>query len=121
MATRCVRTSPLLVPILFHPSLLRTSRLSIAPATLLDADPVPSRAQRVHRTALLWLKEWDLCVFKGTSKTNGAAELKRDRRNKRAREGEKGGFGGGGAGAGGEGFEEAVRRLARARTLPISS
>lgn len=62
-----------------------------------------------------------MCVFKGTSKTNGAAELKRDRRNKRAREGEKGGFGGGGAGAGGEGFEEAVRRLARARTLPISS
>ncbi|GAA5854527.1 hypothetical protein JCM9279_000830 [Rhodotorula babjevae] len=63
--------------------------------------------ERVHRTALLWLKEWDSCVFKGTSKTNGAAELKRDRRNKRAREGEKGGFGGGG-GTGGEGFEEAA-------------
>ncbi|GAA5932082.1 hypothetical protein JCM3775_004236 [Rhodotorula graminis] len=66
--------------------------------------------ERVHRTALLWLKEWDLCVFKGTSKANAAAELKRDRRNKRAREGEKGGFGGGAgaAGGGGEGFEEAA-------------
>ncbi|ORY58350.1 P-loop containing nucleoside triphosphate hydrolase protein [Leucosporidium creatinivorum] len=45
--------------------------------------------ERVHRSALLWLKEWDQCVFKGSnSKTSGAAaELKRERRKKRARDG----------------------------------
>ncbi|BGP37138.1 Chromosome transmission fidelity protein 18 [Rhodotorula kratochvilovae] len=67
--------------------------------------------ERVHRNALLWLKEWDLCVFKGTSKANAAAEMKRERRNKRARDGGNGGaFAGGAApGAGGaEGFEEAA-------------
>lgn len=54
-----------------------------------------------------------MCVFKGTSKANAAAELKRDRRNKRARDGGNGGFGSGAGGApGGEGFEEVVRRLA---------
>ncbi|GAA5879108.1 hypothetical protein JCM3774_005574 [Rhodotorula dairenensis] len=52
--------------------------------------------ERVHRTALLWLKEWDMCVFKGTSKANAAAEMKRDRRNKRARDGGNGGYGSGG-------------------------
>ncbi|GAA5965764.1 hypothetical protein JCM8115_000918 [Rhodotorula mucilaginosa] len=51
--------------------------------------------ERVHRSALLWLKEWDMCVFKGTSKANAAAEMKRDRRNKRARDGGNGGFGAG--------------------------
>ncbi|KWU40983.1 P-loop containing nucleoside triphosphate hydrolase protein, partial [Rhodotorula sp. JG-1b] len=35
--------------------------------------------ERVHRSALLWLKEWDMCVFRGTSKANAAAEMKRDR------------------------------------------
>ncbi|GAA5979308.1 hypothetical protein JCM10908_002874 [Rhodotorula pacifica] len=55
--------------------------------------------ERVHRTALLWLKEWDMCVFKGTSKANAAAEMKRDRRNKRAREGGNGGYGQGDRGA----------------------
>jgi hypothetical protein len=44
------------------------------------------RSQRVHRSALLWLKEWDQCVFKGSAKTSAAAELKRERRKKRARE-----------------------------------
>lgn len=43
--------------------------------------------QRVHRSALLWLKEWDECVFKGTTKTSVAAELSKERRKKRAREG----------------------------------
>lgn len=43
--------------------------------------------QRVHRSALLWLKEWDQCVFKGSAKTTAAAELKRERRKKRTREG----------------------------------
>lgn len=48
---------------------------------------VPS-PQRVHRSALLWLKEWDQCVFKGgNAKTSAAADLKRERRKKRAREG----------------------------------
>lgn len=42
--------------------------------------------QRVHRSALLWLKEWDECVFKGTAKTSAAAELSKERRKKRARE-----------------------------------
>ncbi|KAM0749881.1 P-loop containing nucleoside triphosphate hydrolase protein [Meredithblackwellia eburnea MCA 4105] len=56
--------------------------------------------ERVHRSALLWLKEWDQCVFPGTSKTTAAAELKRDRRKKRAREGKFG------AGAGGAADEE---------------
>jgi chromosome transmission fidelity protein 18 len=42
--------------------------------------------QRMHRAALLWLKEWDECVFGSASKTAGA-ELKRERRRKRAREG----------------------------------
>ncbi|KAL7336939.1 P-loop containing nucleoside triphosphate hydrolase protein [Rhodotorula toruloides] len=59
--------------------------------------------ERVHRTALLWLKEWDACVFKGTSKATAAAELKRERSKKRAREGT---FGAGGAEGGG--FEEAA-------------
>jgi len=35
---------------------------------------------------LLWLKEWDECVFKGTAKTSAAAELSKERRKKRARE-----------------------------------
>lgn len=43
--------------------------------------------QRVHRSALLWLKEWDQCVFKGSVKNSAAAEAKRERRKKRAREG----------------------------------
>ncbi|EMS21920.1 chromosome transmission fidelity protein [Rhodotorula toruloides NP11] len=60
--------------------------------------------ERVHRTALLWLKEWDACVSKGTSKATAAAELKRERSKKRAREGT---FGAGGAEGGG--FQEAVR------------
>ena len=42
--------------------------------------------QRVHRSALLWLKEWDECVFKGANKTSAAAELSKERRKKRARE-----------------------------------
>lgn len=47
--------------------------------------PLP---QRVHRSALLWLKEWDQCVFKGgNAKASAATELKRERRKKRAREG----------------------------------
>lgn len=55
-----------------------------------------------------------MCVFKGTSKANAAAELKRDRRNKRAREGGNSRYdadrNGGGAGAGMQnGFEDAVR------------
>lgn len=36
---------------------------------------------------MLWLKEWDQCVFKGSAKNSAAAELKRERRKKRAREG----------------------------------
>ncbi|BGP29547.1 Chromosome transmission fidelity protein 18 [Rhodotorula toruloides] len=60
--------------------------------------------ERVHRTALLWLKEWDACVFKGTSKATAAAELKRERSKKRAREGTFGA----GAGADAGGFEEAA-------------
>ncbi|KAL7336329.1 hypothetical protein BJY59DRAFT_718395, partial [Rhodotorula toruloides] len=59
--------------------------------------------ERVHRTALLWLKEWDACVSKGTSKATAAAELKRERSKKRAREGT---FGAGGAEGGG--FQEAA-------------
>ncbi|SGZ06610.1 BQ5605_C031g10956 [Microbotryum silenes-dioicae] len=52
--------------------------------------------QRIHRSALLWLKEWDQCVFKNHhGKNNAAAELRKERRKKRAREG---GFGGAGAG-----------------------
>ncbi|KAK4052058.1 Chromosome transmission fidelity protein 18 [Microbotryomycetes sp. JL201] len=44
--------------------------------------------ERVHRNALLWLKEWDECVFRGVnSKSNHAADLKREKRKKRAREG----------------------------------
>ncbi|KAK4703640.1 hypothetical protein P7C70_g2579, partial [Phenoliferia sp. Uapishka_3] len=43
--------------------------------------------ERVHRAALLWLKEWDQCVFPKTTKTTAAAELKRERRKKRARDG----------------------------------
>ncbi|KAL8280406.1 hypothetical protein RQP46_007054 [Phenoliferia psychrophenolica] len=46
--------------------------------------------ERVHRAALLWLKEWDQCVFPKTSKTTAAAELKRERRKKRARDGKFG-------------------------------
>ncbi|GAA6000732.1 hypothetical protein JCM10207_004630 [Rhodosporidiobolus poonsookiae] len=61
--------------------------------------------ERLHRTALLWLKEWDMCVFKGTAKANAAAEMKRERSKKRAREGAYGGGGAGGGGGGG--FEEA--------------
>ncbi|GAA5930725.1 hypothetical protein JCM1841_004748 [Sporobolomyces salmonicolor] len=70
--------------------------------------------ERVHRTALLWLKEWDSCVFKGTMKANAAAEMKKERRNKRAREGAGGGSGASASGsgfgnaAGGGGFEEAA-------------
>ncbi|BGP13306.1 Chromosome transmission fidelity protein 18 [Rhodosporidiobolus nylandii] len=64
--------------------------------------------ERLHRTALLWLKEWDACVFKGTQKANAAAEMKRERSKKRAREG---GGGGGFGGGGGGGFEEAVLLL----------
>ncbi|KDE04049.1 hypothetical protein MVLG_05488 [Microbotryum lychnidis-dioicae p1A1 Lamole] len=52
--------------------------------------------ERIHRSALLWLKEWDQCVFKNHhGKNNAAAELRKERRKKRAREG---GFGGAGAG-----------------------
>lgn len=58
--------------------------------------------QRVHRSALLWLKEWDQCVFKGNSKTSAAAEAKRERRKKRAREGKP---------EQAEGEEERVRRF----------
>ncbi|KAM0788007.1 hypothetical protein ACM66B_006207 [Microbotryomycetes sp. NB124-2] len=44
--------------------------------------------ERVHRNALLWLKEWDECVFRGVNtKLNRAAELKREKRKKRARDG----------------------------------
>ncbi|GAA5862595.1 hypothetical protein JCM8547_002120 [Rhodosporidiobolus lusitaniae] len=71
--------------------------------------------ERLHRTALLWLKEWDACVFKGTDKANAAAEMKRERSKKRAREGGGGGegFGGkeggaSGAARGGNGWEEAA-------------
>ncbi|GAA5865391.1 hypothetical protein JCM1840_001552 [Sporobolomyces johnsonii] len=64
--------------------------------------------ERVHRNALLWLKEWDSCVFKGTAKVNAAAEMKKERRNKRAREGAGGGGGVSGSGAGGGGVEEAA-------------
>ncbi|KAJ8296404.1 Chromosome transmission fidelity protein 18 [Rhodotorula toruloides] len=45
---------------------------------------------RVHRTALLWLEEWDACVFKSTSKATAAVEWKRERSKKRAREGTSG-------------------------------
>ncbi|GAA6038469.1 hypothetical protein JCM8097_004581 [Rhodosporidiobolus ruineniae] len=66
--------------------------------------------ERLHRLALLWLKEWDACVFKGTSKANAAAEMKRERSKKRSREGYgAGGSGvGGGGQAGGGGFEDAA-------------
>lgn len=67
-----------------------------------------SRSQRLHRNALLWLKEWDACVFKGSSKANAAAELKRERRNKRARDGGFGAGSGAGAGAAEGGFEDVV-------------
>ncbi|GAA5902001.1 Ctf18p [Sporobolomyces salmoneus] len=61
--------------------------------------------ERVHRSALSWLKEWDQCVFKGSkgSKTGGAAgAIKKERRNagKRGRDGNS--FGGNGAGGYGE-------------------
>ncbi|KAL7344108.1 P-loop containing nucleoside triphosphate hydrolase protein [Rhodotorula toruloides] len=36
--------------------------------------------ERVHRTALLWLEEWDACVFKSTSKATAAVEWKRERK-----------------------------------------
>ncbi|SCZ92034.1 BZ3500_MvSof-1268-A1-R1_Chr5-3g08294 [Microbotryum saponariae] len=63
---------------------------------LLGDEASPSRPRRIHRSALLWLKEWDQCVFKNhQGKNNAAAELRRERRKKRAREG---GFGGAGAG-----------------------
>ncbi|GAA5912902.1 hypothetical protein JCM6882_009509 [Rhodosporidiobolus microsporus] len=50
--------------------------------------------ERLHRSALLWLKEWDMCVFKGTPKANAMAEMKRERSKKRVREGGFGGDGG---------------------------
>jgi hypothetical protein len=51
-----------------------------------------------------------MCVFKGTSKANAAAEMKRDRRNKRARDGGNGGFGAGDRDAARpNGIEDAVR------------
>jgi hypothetical protein len=50
--------------------------VAVGPKASLDGSGGP------HRSALLWLKEWDMCVFKGTSKANAAAEMKRDRRNK---------------------------------------
>ncbi|GAA5826328.1 hypothetical protein JCM11251_007255 [Rhodosporidiobolus azoricus] len=65
--------------------------------------------ERLHRTALLWLKEWDMCVFKGTPKANAMAEMKRERSKKRAREG---GFGGGGGGGGGFGAGAGVEEQA---------
>ncbi|BGP22340.1 hypothetical protein Rt10032_c07g3187 [Rhodotorula toruloides] len=97
---------------LLAPSRSETSRAAAAPVeTALWTDRYrPKRFvdllgdERVHRTALLWLKEWDACVFKGTSKATAAAELKRERSKKRAREGT---FGSGGAGADG-GFEDAA-------------
>lgn len=52
-----------------------------------------------------------MCVFKGTSKANAAAEMKRDRRNKRARDGNSGGSASAGAtaqAAGPNAYEEAV-------------
>ncbi|BGO88999.1 Chromosome transmission fidelity protein 18 [Rhodotorula toruloides] len=58
--------------------------------------------ERVHRTALLWLEEWDACVFKSTSKATAAVEWKRERSKKRAREGTSG------AGGSEGGFEEAA-------------
>ncbi|GJN87911.1 hypothetical protein Rhopal_000866-T1 [Rhodotorula paludigena] len=64
--------------------------------------------ERLHRNALLWLKEWDACVFKGTSKANAATELKRERRNKRARDGGFGAGSGAGAGAAEGVFEDAA-------------
>lgn len=93
---------------------VRLSRfLFLLPARLIELRIV----QRLHRTALLWLKEWDACVFKGTAKANAAAELKRERSKKRAREG-GGGFGENkfaGKGEGGSApqgdFGEAVRLL----------
>ncbi|KAK4051293.1 Chromosome transmission fidelity protein 18 [Microbotryomycetes sp. JL221] len=48
--------------------------------------------ERVHRNALLWLKEWDQCVFRGVNaKSTIAADLRREKRKKRAREGNFGG------------------------------
>lgn len=54
-----------------------------------------------------------MCVFKGTSKANAAAEMKRDRRNKRARDGGNGGYGSEGRDtpASQNSFEDAVRHL----------
>ncbi|GAA5991782.1 hypothetical protein JCM11641_005682, partial [Rhodosporidiobolus odoratus] len=62
--------------------------------------------ERLHRTALLWLKEWDACVFKDTAKANAAAEMKRQRSKKRARDGH--GDGNGNGAKEGGGFEEAA-------------
>lgn len=61
-----------------------------------------------------WLKEWDLCVFKGDKKKmNAAGLIKKERRNRDGLNGGKrkwdagGSAGGGGTGTGG--FEEQVR------------
>lgn len=59
----------------------------VSPPHLLPLSSLIGSSQRVHRSALLWLKEWDQCVFKGSAKTSAAAALKKERMKKRAREG----------------------------------
>lgn len=71
------------------PSCLATRYEPVSPSLVRTATPDLCICQRVHRAALLWLKEWDTCVFPGTSKTTAAAELKRERRKKRARDGKQ--------------------------------
>ncbi|GAA5970017.1 hypothetical protein JCM3765_007278 [Sporobolomyces pararoseus] len=63
--------------------------------------------ERVHRSALSWLKEWDNCVFKGRNNnpgsTGAAGVIKKERRNaKRGREGNTFGANGSGTGFGEE-------------------
>ncbi|GAA5833833.1 hypothetical protein JCM5353_003070 [Sporobolomyces roseus] len=68
--------------------------------------------ERVHRSCLSWLKEWDLCVFKGDKKKmNAAGLIKKERRNRDGFNGGKrkwdaGNSAGGGGGTGTGGFEE---------------
>lgn len=52
---------------------------------------------RVHRSAMAWLKEWDACVFKPTSGAGIAAARKKALVRKRARDGPKGAAAAGGA------------------------
>ena len=42
---------------------------------------------RVHRSAMAWLKEWDVCVFKPTTGAGAAAARKKALVRKRARDG----------------------------------